>query len=311
MINSNTSNTADINNNLEFNPVTLADRDVIQPILSTNNTRSSEHCFCNHYVWSDVYDTRFTIIDNFYVANVFDNTKNMSFLYPIGNGNIADTIEKLKYYSNSLGVKLRLHGILAHQLDEFNQLFGEQFDVEPVRNSFDYIYSVSKMATLSGKKYHSKRNHIKRFMDNDWSYEPITSENIAECLAMSKDWCRENDCSNDKSKSNEYQAIQHAINHFETLELIGGVLRVSSKVVAYTIGERLNSDTIIIHIEKAFTDIQGAYPAINQLFIQSVEADYTYVNREEDLGVEGLRKAKLSYKPEILLEKYVAVQKEL
>ena len=124
---------------------------------------------------------------------------------------------------------------------------------------------------------------------------------------MNAKWCAVNGCSEDASKQKEVCAVRKAFHHYDVLGLVGGILRVDGEIVGYTLGEPLNSDTFVVHIEKAFSEVRGAYPTINNQFVSHCASNFTYINREEDMGLEGLRKAKLSYQPEILLTKYTAV----
>jgi hypothetical protein len=185
------------------------------------------------------------------------------------------------------------------------------FDFEESRDDADYVYLTERLSTLSGKKLQPKRNHISRFKDNpDWRYEDISEENIEDCLIMSKDWCEKYNCEDSQDLDDEYCAVRQALQHYFTLGFDGGLIRREGKVVAFTIGEPLNNSAYVVHIEKAYHDIQGAYPLINQEFVLRNCQDYTYVNREEDTGDLGLRQAKLSYGPDILLTKYTATLKE-
>ena len=182
-----------------------------------------------------------------------------------------------------------------------------QYEVVEDRDSFDYIYTVDKLTSLAGKKLHGKRNHIARFKDDeDWSYEPMTAENKQECYDMNLKWCDRRACKWNEDMSDEQCALNQAMKYFDELHLEGGILRKAGEIVAFTIGERLNSDTYVVHFEKAFPEIQGAYPMINQQFVMHNCQEYSYVNREDDAGDEGLRKAKLSYYPDILLKNYTA-----
>ncbi|MDE5964891.1 MAG: phosphatidylglycerol lysyltransferase domain-containing protein, partial [Eubacterium sp.] len=170
----------------------------------------------------------------------------------------------------------------------------------------DYIYSVEKMASLSGKKYHGKRNHITNFKKNnpDWSFEIIDSSNIDECIELHSNWINTHD--DDSDYSFEFEAVLTAFENYDKLGFVGGILKVDGKAIAYTMGERHSDELFVTHFEKAPPEIQGAYPIINQEFTKNCLMDYQFVNREEDLGLDGLRKAKQSYNPEILLKKGAA-----
>ena len=182
--------------------------------------------------------------------------------------------------------------------------------VRAVRNWADYIYKVSDLLELAGRKYQPKRNLISRFRNNnEWTYEDIDNGNIAECVAMNEEWCQRNGCNDEGSLQLEAGAVAAMLAHFCELGLCGGLLRVQGKVIAYTVGEPLSGDTFIVHIEKAFTEFQGAYQTINQQFLLHHAAGFQYVNLEDDAGDAGLRKAKLSYHPAFMQEKYIALDK--
>ena len=195
------------------------------------------------------------------------------------------------------------------QLEEW---YPGQFQIEYDRDSADYVYESEKLATLSGKKLHGKRNHINKFkqVNEDWSYEKITKENIEECFQMALQWRIENGCEADEEKNAEMCVTLNSLRLYEELELTGGLLRVNGKVAAFTLGEEVSDDTFVVHIEKAFAEIQGAYPMINQQFVEHECMKYKYINREEDTGAEGLRKAKLSYRPVFLVEKGTVTKRE-
>lgn len=292
---------------IDFKEITLKDREWILPILKQCDYNSCEYSFGNNFIWKNAYSVMVANVDGFYVemSNGEDGIDNVSFLYPAGEGDVTPIIEKLIDYCKEKNFTFKMHGMLETQKRQLNLLFPGKFVCEAPRSLSDYIYVVKDLVELAGKKYHGKRNHIRRFKDNNWTYESLNEDNIQECATMNSEWCAANDCKGDKGKSQEYCAVKRAIKYFTQLEFIGGLLRVDGKVIAFTLAERLNSNTIVIHIEKAFSEIQGAYPAINNEFLKNLAENFIYVNREEDMGVEGLRKAKLSYNPVILLDKYI------
>lgn len=292
---------------LNFKPIELSDRDWINEALKQCDYMSCEYSFGNYFVWKETYDLKVAHINDYYTAALTDG--DLTFLYPAGTGDIKPVIEAMIEYCASLDIPFRMFSLNEKAVAELEAAFPGRFDIEPVRDYFDYVYLQSDLAELGGKRYHGKRNHIARFKEQNWSFEPITSDNIDECFNMNKEWCILNDCEHDEHKQREAVAIERCVKYFEQLDMFGGLLRVDGRVVAFTIGERLNSNTVVVHFEKAFADMQGAYPTINNEFVINMAADYKYVNREEDLGIDGLRRAKLSYHPEILLEKYIAVLK--
>jgi len=158
---------------------------------------------------------------------------------------------------------------------------------------------------LKGRKYHRKRNHIKQFQEKySFQYIPLAPEWIPQCLQLQTEWCDLRDCEASPGLLNESLAIKEAFTHFEELGVKGGAILINGKVEAFTLGDPLNPETIVIHIEKANPAYEGLYPTINQAFLEHQGSGYTYVNREQDLGEEGLRKAKESYFPHHLVNKY-------
>ncbi len=291
---------------ISFKEIVLEDKDWINELLSQCHYMSCEYCFGNHFIWKNAYDERVCRINDYYTVELSDDEgeRGFSFLFPAGTGDLKPVIEELMEYCRSENLPFRLHSMPEEMVPEMERMFPGLFDFTVDRDYSDYIYTVEDLTNLAGKKYHGKRNHIARFKEGNWAFEPMGDDNFEECMEMNREWCRLNDCGRDEGIKTEQCAVRRSFKYFRELDFFGGLLRLDGKVVAYTIGERLNSDTVVVHIEKAFSDIQGAYPTINREFVANMCQNYRYVNREEDLGVEGLRRAKLSYQPAILLPKY-------
>lgn len=291
---------------INFKKLELSDRDWINEQLKKSDFKSCDYSFANNFIWQKPYKIEFADINGFYcLKNAY------SYTYPAGEGDIKPVIEALMEDAEKKGEKFILRGIMEENVELIESLFPGKFEFSHDRGESDYLYLSEKLISLSGRKLHSKRNHIARFKDRfDWVYEDIDESNIADCIKMSREWCEKYNTEGEKSLGEEMCAVNCAFKNFFELGLKGGLIRADGKVVAFTIGEPLSSDTFVVHIEKAFADIQGAYPIINQQFAEHNCAEFMYVNREEDMGDEGLRKAKLSYYPAIILDKYTAVIKE-
>lgn len=221
-------------------------------------------------------------------------------------------IEHLRKICAVHGRRLNFYPLTEKCRYELMDWFPGMFEICANRDNFDYVYTVEKLSTLRGKKLHGKRNHIARFMDEgDWHYEPLTEKNMDECRRMAKEWTSLRAEKWNEEMELEVGVLEVACANFHALGLCGGVLYKGDKIVAFTIGEPLNTDTFVVHFEKAFPDLQGAYPMINQQFILHEAQNYQYVNREEDTGDLGLRKAKLSYYPDLLVKKYTAVESQV
>ena len=292
---------------IEFHPVTLADKAWVRDLTLRSGFRGDEYCFGNLYIWQEVYACRIARLGDYFLAKA--GTEQPSYIFPAGSGDLKPVLDALWQDSRDCGHPFRMHGITPEARRLLEDWKPGALRFEENRDSFDYIYTVEKLRDLAGKKLHGKRNHIARFVENNrWTYERITPQNLEDCYQMNRVWSHQNGVVDDIDKQNEYFAVSIALDHFFDLDFFGGILRVDDKVVAYTVGEQLAHDTMIVHIEKAFHEIQGAYPMINREFVRDYGAPYTYVNREEDMGSEGLRKAKLSYYPDILYVKMSAAE---
>jgi len=173
------------------------------------------------------------------------------------------------------------------------------------RERFDYIYEVDKLISLKGKKYHKKKNHLNKFIKSyDFTYERIDDSNIHEVIEFQKNWCEDRECHLDKGLSWEMNGIIELLKNYGKLDAVGGLIRVEGRVAAFSIGEELSPDTVLIHIEKGNILYEGIYQSINKFLLENEFSSYSYVNREEDLGRENLRRAKESYHPCMLLTKY-------
>ena len=264
-------------------------------------------CFGNIFIWKNIYRHEVADYKGFIIVKgLFE--KQIAYFFPVGSGNIKQVIRDLAVYCANNGHSLIFKNITSKNKADLEELFPGAFSYCENRNTSDYIYLRKKLITLSGRKYHAKRNHITRFLDNpDWYYEKISEKNIDECYEMSMNWLKKyRKIENNEYYQNEINAIQTAFEYFHELEFDGALIRLNNSIVALTMGERLNSDTYVIHIEKAMPHIQGAYAIINQQFAKHLPSDIKYINREEDLGDERLRYSKLSYHPELLLAKFDA-----
>ena len=196
------------------------------------------------------------------------------------------------------------------RLDNFKAHFGDKYTFEENRDAFDYIYLRSDLAELSGKRYHGKRNHISAFSKkHDWVYKPITPDNIAEVKLCAEKWYEENADRADKYLRCESRGVETVLDNMELLNVKGGAIYADGMVVAFTLGSQISREIFDIHIEKALSDYAEGYTVINREFARTLDG-YKYINREDDMGLEGLRKAKLSYRPTILLKKYLCRKKD-
>lgn len=293
---------------IEFRPIELSDREWIEPIFHKAGLMGCEYTFCNNFIWSGQFKLEIAYVDGFYCTR--SGQEAMEYGFPIGEGDLKAMIELLIEDAKERNEDFIMHGLLKQHVTMLESIMPGKFEYSTTQDDSDYIYTVDKLSKLSGKKLHGKRNHIARFMDNeDWSYEKINEGNMEECMEMNKKWCEMNHCHDNTTLKQESCAVKRSFRYYKEFNLVGGLLRLHGEVVAFTLGEPLNESTFVVHVEKAYSNVQGAYPMMNQQFVLHECQNYEYVNREEDMGEEGLRKAKMSYYPDILLEKFRAVYK--
>lgn len=298
---------------IDFRKAELKDKELITRFFRNHTSRSCERTFTNVYLWARFYHVTFAVVEDSLVFRS-ESEEGFDFAFPAGEPeNVKRAIDVLMQYSKERDVPFRMYNVTPDNFAYIEQWYPGRFQIEYFEDYADYVYESEKLATLSGKKLHSKRNHINKFKsvyEDRWSYEPITKDNLEECFQMALKWRNENGCEDDEEKNAEICVTLNSLRLFEELELIGGILKVDGEIAAFTIGEPICEDTFVVHIEKAFAEIDGAYTMINQQFVQHACMDYKYVNREEDTGAEGLRKAKRSYRPVFMVEKGLVTEKE-
>lgn len=288
---------------MEFKTPTLGDKEFIDSFFEEESTRSCDFSTANIILWNQFYDCQYAVVCDTLVMRTDEEGE--SFSFPMGKGDKKKAVEEIMKYCEEQGIPFVMNGITHETEEQMKEMFGDIFQVEYDRDAADYIYEREQLATLRGKKLHGKRNHINRFKENhEWSYEKLTDENQLEALTMLMEWKMQNCTPEDLEKHEEICVSKNSLIYYKELGLAGGILRADGKIVGLSLGEpAVNPDTFVVHIEKAFPDIQGAYPMINQQFVLHEMKGFTYVNREEDMGEEGLRKAKMSYRPAFMLEK--------
>lgn len=299
----------------EFLPVRLSDIDWIRPIVLKENTKNADFSFTSIYAWGDVFHAKAGKFDGCLVIRLVIDEK-IGYSFPIGCDDqdvIKSIINKLKAYAAQNGEQFRLVSLTNDKLPFLELHFPGMFDISPNTDLFDYVYSAEKLAGLAGKKLHAKRNYINRFIAlNDWSFEPIDESNLDECITVDRIWAT-GKTEDLVTVAGEKVALEKSFADFKSMYLDGGLLRISGKICAYTVGERLSTDTYVVHFEKALPDVEGAYQMINREFVRYIIGKYPdiiYINREDDMGLPNLRKAKRSYYPEFMVEKYTAVLKQ-
>lgn len=290
---------------LDFKPLTLEDKVIFDKYLKPYNFLTCEYSFTNLFIWRNGLDIQYTLYKDALIIKKKDFYGDYHFMQPIGYAKenlkeIVDTLESIKTNTN---LKTLFKDAETPFVNDLKAIYGDKFSIEEDRANFDYIYESSKLISLSGKKLHSKKNHYNNFIKNNNFYaEEINKNNIEDCIKAACEWCKINDCKG--YLKYELKAIKELLLNKEKLDFIGLAVYVSDALSAFTIGEKINENMAIIHIEKADAEINGLYTYINKYFIENYFSDIPYINREQDLGKEGLRKAKLSYQPFKLEPKY-------
>jgi hypothetical protein len=283
---------------LDIRPLTLADRPLVSGYLRRYPPEISEHTFTNLFVWQPYRPILFAEIDNslvFLVNAAQQKGKYILFGPPAGEISIP---EVLSSFGADIAGAVRIPDTAAENLPT------PGFVANPDRDNADYVYRVADLAELAGRRYAKKRNHIKQcHSGHACEYVPITAKFIAECETMQERWCHTRDCGRNPGLCNEANAIAETFAHFNELELLGGAVRVDGTIQAFAIAEELHPGTAVWHFEKAMADIPGLGQLINQWFSKHGLAGFDYVNREQDLGIPGMRQAKESYFPHHMVQK--------
>lgn len=287
-----------------FHPVTPSDKTLITGYTIPGPYRDNNLSICNLCSWHFFSGSSYAIINQQLVIRFLYREETPVYTFPFGTGDTLSTLGLLHQEALINRQPLMFYGSLPFLKEELSKYFSQSFEYLCSRDHFDYLYRRTDLTDLRGKDYQPKRNHANRFRKKyAYRYIPLTPEILPHCLELARKWCEEHNCEEDKNLVGEQQAMKFALEHYETLGLSGGALEVNREIVAFTYGAPVNHDTFCVHIEKADTDFDGAYTVINQEFASHIPQHFLYINREEDLGIPGLRKAKLSYSPACLLEK--------
>ncbi|MDR3766338.1 MAG: phosphatidylglycerol lysyltransferase domain-containing protein [Butyricicoccus sp.] len=295
---------------MEFRDITLEDKPQVDACARVYSYHLCEHCFTDLFIWRGHYKTRICFWEGFLLVRMQTLTEQtVMYLAPIGEGDLAAAISMLEQDARENGVPFIMCSIAEEMKPRIEQVMPGRFEYSTDESGWDYIYLSEKLQTLSGKKLQSKRNLVNRFQaayEGRWSYEDISKANTHDAFQFHIKWCEQNGCMRDQEFWGETCAIGTALNYFDELDMRGGILRLDGNVIAFTLGSQATDDMFVVQIEKADHEIAGAYQMINQQFVKRNCAHVKYVNREEDLGLEGLRKAKRSYHPEMMGVKYCA-----
>ena len=291
---------------MTFHQLALSDREAMQAVTLPSGRRNCNYTFANLVGWQFWYYTEVCILENTVVLRyTFDGQR--AYMVCTSEALSLELIEALLDDSNG---DLTLIGLEDSQVEQLSTLNSKlSTNVEPLRDQYDYIYRRTDLATLHGRHLDAKRNHIHRFRAEhpDFEYRPLTPEFFDECRRLTEIWQEEkNQNDNENENRNETINAEHRVmetifSNWDTLGMIGGSIFVDGRMVAFTYGAAVTTDTFDVCVEKADRHVEGAFAIINQQFAEHLPEQYIYLNREEDMGIPGLRQAKLSYRPEILL----------
>ncbi len=297
---------------IEFRDLLKSDKTLLDGYFRRRYYENAHFNFTNFYMWREPYHVQICEEDDvLFMTSEWEGV--LQAIQPFGEEErMQEAIGKFLRYFEDVGRDFRMVGIEESFAEELRLYPEAEFEIREDRDAEDYVYLAEKLISLSGRKLHSKKNHLNAFrkLYPQAEYLPITDELITACKIEMNNWykLRLQDEPEDPFIGWERKAIMEILNDFHYFDLKGGAIRIDKRIVAFTFGEQLNKDTAVIHVEKADPDVRGAYPAINQGFAEHEWSGMTYINREEDMGHEGLRKAKESYKPEKLIKKFNATR---
>ncbi len=299
---------------MDWKELELSDKDLINSYFKNSISEASELTFTNLFLWRAGYDIQYKIIEGMLCIRHVDIMRQPLLFIPLGCSSTANVcglvISELMKEWNTRTFPLILSPLTKQQADTIMNSFPGKFDFYEESTSSDYIYSIPELINLQGRKFHNKKNMVNRFKrDHGFEYLPITSDIIDDVVTAAEEWCEIKDCENYIELEHEKEGIFECLENFQKLDCDGGVIRIDGKIIAFTFGEALTDNMAVIHIEKADPRIIGSYQIINQQYLAHRWSGYKWVNREGDMGIEGLQQAKLSYNPVRMIRKYSLKQK--
>lgn len=296
---------------LHFKAIGLSDLPKIKNIVEAVNYKSCQLSVGSLYCLAEKYNTQIRFRNDFLFVKQERKEFGLCYFMPIGTGNLAEALERLRqYHSDNHGGELTLWGIADDMVEDFKAAgkFYENITLIPDRNWAEYIHSAQNLLTLQGKRLQPKRNAVNQFLRNnpEYQFEKISETNIDDILVFQHQQMAEKDEELDEALQDENRAIERTLRDFRAIGLTGGIIRIDGKIHAFAIGSSINSDSFDILFEKAEKDYNGIYQVLEQELIKNELNLFSYINREEDLGIPGIRFAKQGLQPDILLMKHTA-----
>jgi hypothetical protein len=292
-----------------FKPLEIGDRPVFERFFQQDPPEISELTFTNLFMWRHKHGPLWMEGKDCLLIILRGNGATPFGLQPVGPGDKAGALDRLCKALGEFTTRVQIRRVGETFVE--NCVDPERYQCTFDPDNSDYVFLRDDLMRLSGRKYHRKKNQVNRFVkNNDFQYRQMDME-LVECfLDMQENWCRIRDCTADDALMTEDYAIREALTHFGELKYTGGAIQIESRLEAISIGESLNDHTAVIHIEKANPEIPGLYAAMNQFFCREAWSQMRYINREQDLGLEGLRRAKQSYHPHHMVRKYVVTPRQ-
>lgn len=298
---------------INFKPIHEIDKTLYENYLFAEAGRGCELSYANLCLWGD---NKAAIVDEHLVLLSKYKEKYL-YPFPMGKGDVSKVLEAIFADAAERGLPCILSSLTPEHADYLNEHYPDRFDIRFNRDSFDYVYAIDKLADLKGRKYHRKRNHYNRFCKEhpDFHVAPLSAENEVQVNAFIQEWYRKRlEESPENNYHSEQQALERCSKEYAALGMESLVLYDKEEILAFTMASHLSDNTFDVHFEKARWDVEGAYTAINCEFAKYLRDKYPeieFLDREEDMGLEGLRKAKESYFPHHMIEKGIALPKEI
>jgi hypothetical protein len=287
---------------MDFRPLLFEDKPSVDAALAADPPETSELTFTNLWVWRRKRTVAIARDADGAVALLCEEHGERFFLPPIGAPDVAAVAARLLAHANGAGFAFALRRVPAAMA---RTLAAAGFAAAPDRDNFDYVYVVRDLATLEGRHFDGKRNQIRQLSQaHDCVFAPLDDAAVADCLALEEQWCDLRSCHLDEGLAAEQEAIGACLRSRRELGVFGGVIRVDGRLKAFAIAERLGPETAVVHFEKADPAVTGLYQLVNHWLCREALGEFAFVNREQDLGIPGLRQAKAGWRPHHLVEKW-------
>ena len=289
-----------------FRPITINDMSLYKQYV-VNKVEASDLSFVSLYIWKDSYQVKLAEYKGVLLFLCVYREETY-LLPPLGTVEaFLPLLEEAVSYFHRQGLPFKMKAVSPGTAKFIQANLPGRYSLVPDRKNWDYIYLTKDLIELKGRKYQQKRNHLNKFKQTyDYSYEPLTQKYIDDCLRTFEDWAA--DKGDSPTIREERLALTEALQNMDALQLKGGVLNVNGRVEAFSLGSLLNRETALIHFEKANHKLSGIYSVINQHFVEKAWFMTKYINREDDMGVPGLREAKKRYHPARMIEKFVITE---